>query len=271
MKDVLLLVHDDAGQEARLAAGLDLVAGLDGHLSCLDIVEPPDLFNQTLASPLANAVLASDRAAERRLRADLKPWLTMRGTPFSWIDASGDFDETLMIHARLADVVVLSTQLPAGEEFPDMAAAIRAVVTHTHTPVLAVPAVATRGFDLGGSALVLWDGSAGAEAALLGAVPLLKHAGQATMLHVEDGWLAASLHDGAAYLWRHGILAHTARRDPWGAGVVQAIDRYIARHRPDYIVMGAFGSSRLHQAICGSVTRHMIDSSTVPLLLARQS
>ena len=37
MKNILLLVHDDAGQEARLQAALDLVRALDGHIHCLDV------------------------------------------------------------------------------------------------------------------------------------------------------------------------------------------------------------------------------------------
>jgi hypothetical protein len=35
MKNVLLLVHDDLGQEARLQAALDIVRAIGGHLHCL--------------------------------------------------------------------------------------------------------------------------------------------------------------------------------------------------------------------------------------------
>ena len=41
MKNVLLLVHDDDGQELRLQASLDLVRALDGHLTCVDVPPPP--------------------------------------------------------------------------------------------------------------------------------------------------------------------------------------------------------------------------------------
>lgn len=37
MKTVLLLGHNDAGQEARLQAALDLTRALSGHLICVDI------------------------------------------------------------------------------------------------------------------------------------------------------------------------------------------------------------------------------------------
>lgn len=40
MKNVLVLLHDDAGQEARLQVALDLTRALSGHLKCLDVVVP---------------------------------------------------------------------------------------------------------------------------------------------------------------------------------------------------------------------------------------
>jgi nucleotide-binding universal stress UspA family protein len=39
MKNFLLLIHDDAGQEARLQAELDITRALGGHLKCVDV--PP--------------------------------------------------------------------------------------------------------------------------------------------------------------------------------------------------------------------------------------
>ena len=37
MKNVLLLIHDDDGQEARLEVALDVVRAIGGHLTCLDV------------------------------------------------------------------------------------------------------------------------------------------------------------------------------------------------------------------------------------------
>ncbi len=48
MKNILLLIHDDAGQEARLQAALDITRALGGHLKCVDVtpltVIPDDAF-----------------------------------------------------------------------------------------------------------------------------------------------------------------------------------------------------------------------------------
>ena len=41
MKTILVLLHDDGGQEARLQVALDLSRALDGHLICLDVTQLP--------------------------------------------------------------------------------------------------------------------------------------------------------------------------------------------------------------------------------------
>ena len=43
MKNILLFVHDDSGQEARFQVALDLTRALGGHLLCLDITYVPPL------------------------------------------------------------------------------------------------------------------------------------------------------------------------------------------------------------------------------------
>ena len=49
MKSVLLLVHQDSGQEARVQAALDLTSALSGHLACLDVTPLPSLFDTGMA------------------------------------------------------------------------------------------------------------------------------------------------------------------------------------------------------------------------------
>ena len=41
MKTVMVLIHDDASQEARLQTALDVVRAVEGHLLCLDVVQMP--------------------------------------------------------------------------------------------------------------------------------------------------------------------------------------------------------------------------------------
>ncbi len=61
MKNVLVLLHDDAGQEARFQCALDLTRAIDGHLTCVDVamlpvaVEDYGVFASTASKPRTDA------------------------------------------------------------------------------------------------------------------------------------------------------------------------------------------------------------------------
>src|SRR3546814_20270436 len=76
MKNVLLLVHDDSGQEARLQCALDLTRALSGHLFCMDVVKVPVLVGAEFGEAQAQAMLLEDTreteaANDRKIKARL--------------------------------------------------------------------------------------------------------------------------------------------------------------------------------------------------------
>ena len=60
MKNILLLIHDDAGEESRFQAALDLARALSGHVTCLDIVEIPALIGTEYLTADAGVALLED-------------------------------------------------------------------------------------------------------------------------------------------------------------------------------------------------------------------
>ena len=52
MKNILLLVHDDHGQEARLQAALDITRAVEGHLTCIDVTPYPLIAGDGFGSEL---------------------------------------------------------------------------------------------------------------------------------------------------------------------------------------------------------------------------
>ncbi|WP_244650132.1 hypothetical protein [Sphingomonas sp. CFBP 13706] len=61
MKNILVLAHDDEGQEARLQAALDLGRALTGHITCLDVTYiPPILGNDYSEAGYAMAAVLAD-------------------------------------------------------------------------------------------------------------------------------------------------------------------------------------------------------------------
>lgn len=265
MKNILLLVHDDAGQEARLQAALDLVAALKGHLVCLDVVGLPVMASDYFSDVAQVAMVEEELARESEHCARIEERLEKEGIPFEMLRASGDLADCIVRNAGLADLIVVNRKM--DDPFaPEMRSVASAIALKARKPIVAVPETARR-FDVNGPVLVAWDGSSPAMAALTAAVPLLKLARTVVLFEVEDGTVTPPAEEAAAYLSRHGIHP-TIEREARGPRqvddhILDAIERYGAT----YCVMGAFGQSPLRQALFGGVTRRMLATTPVPLVI----
>ena len=265
MKNVLLLIHDDAGEEARFQSALDLARALSGHLTCVDIVEIPVLIGTDYTMGDAAFALTADiRDREAENRSRIKMRLAAEDVPWDWKDATGDIARLLEVEAGLADVIVLNTVF-AERELTDMRAIISDVVMRAGKPILAVPQE-TRSLDAGGQALIAWNGSPAIADTLRAVTPLLALAEGVTI--VEIGKIVGQpAEEAAAYLSRHGIHARIDRDVPVAQTVGDALLTACRERLPAYCVIGAYGHSRLREWLIGGVTRQMLAESPVPLLL----
>jgi len=266
VKNILLLVHDDDGQEARFQAALDVVRAVNGHLSCLDVAILPALLTDYYSGAGEAMLLADERARESANKAILEERLRHEDVPWDWVDTCGSLVSCVSEAARMADLIVVNRKLESFP-LPDMLDAASGLLVESHKPILAVPE-ASRALDLAGRALVAWDGSPAAMAAMRAAVPLLKLAESVTLLEIDDGSVKIPAEEAASYLSREDIHALVRREH---LGQHSAPDRLCAESRSGqfaYIVMGGFGHSRLREALFGGVTRRLLSESAVPLLLA---
>jgi nucleotide-binding universal stress UspA family protein len=266
MKTILLLVHDDAGQEARLQAALDVTRAVEGHLTCLDVSVMPVMVGDFYAGAGEAMLLADERAREGENRIAIEAHLAKESVPWDWIDTVGAIGPALEGASALADLIVVNRQL---DDFPlpDMRTVAGDVVVRSGKPVLAVPAD-SRGFNLSGHALVCWDGSACATTAMRAAVPLLKLAESVTLFEVDEGGPRSGIEDAAEYLSRHDVHAVIRRRRPLTPKAAEFILNEIVQERADYVVMGGFSHLRFSEALFGGVTRTMLTKCPVPILMA---
>jgi len=267
MKTVLLFVHEDPGQEARLQAALDLVRALDGHLKCVDVTPIPT-FAGDLDGVAAGLILVEERRVEAANRAALQLRLANEDTPWDWIDSLGHIADCVVHEAGLADLVVVNCK---RDTFLDVEprGIVSATVLTARCPVVAVPDDA-RGFDAGGHALVAWDGSEPVMTTLRAAVPLLRLAGSVTLFTVDDGSKpGVPAEAAAAYLSRHDVHAVIER----GAARDTRADKLIlaacADQGASYCLMGAYSHGRTREDLFGGVTRGMLDAARLPLVLGR--
>jgi len=270
MKNILVLAHDDCGQEARLQVAIDITRAIDGHLTCLDVAMTTLASADFTGTYTGTAIIAEERQAEAANSAALKARLGREDIPHNVVDATGDAATCLRRAAKLADLVVVNRGLDDKSAYPNMFDLAGDMVLEGRTPVFAVPEKA-RSIDLQGRAVVAWDGSNHAAAALRAAVPLLKLARSVTLFYAEDGSLALPLEEAAAYLSRHGVHA-TIRREkclmdrPGSVIMAEAMIEHAA-----YVVMGAFSRSRFLEAAFGGATQRMLSESPVPIFIVHQA
>jgi len=266
MKNVLLLVHDDAGQEARLQAALDITRALDGHLQCLDVSLMPAMACAPYDGLGQAMLLQDEREREDLNKAKLKLRLVREDVRWDWFDATGSLAACIRNESAFADLIILNRKLD-GFPYPDMRETVAEVAIKTGKPIVAVPDTA-KGFPVSGRALVAWDGSQTAIAALHAAVSLLKLAQSVTILEIADGSIVTPAEEAAAYLARYDVHAHVVRDFALSNPTRDILLLGVEIQRADYVVMGAYGHMRAAEAVFGGCSRAMLTESPVPVFLA---
>jgi nucleotide-binding universal stress UspA family protein len=267
MKNILLHIHDDDEQGARLGVALDLARQAGGHLSCVQVT-PVEAYGGDPYGGLFGmaALIDTIHTSDKALRHATERRLASEGVSWDWRCFDGNVVETLIDQSLLADVVVLS-QPASGRSGRPPAAIIGDVVLYAPCPVLMVPQGQQR-LDVGGPAVVAWNGSAEAAHALRLALPLLRGADAVHLVEVSDDRPGVPAAEAALWLSRHGIATDVHDWPAKGRRVSVALLHAASELGAAVMVMGAYGHSRLRETVLGGVTRELIASSGVPLLLA---
>lgn len=274
-KTILLQIDGGAGQASRLRAAAVLAEMHGAHLvgagaTGISLANYA-VLNGGMAAPL------SDRAFEAlrdnvRIRLDAfieqAQRLGIAGAEARMFE--GSTHDGLLLQSRYTDLIVVSQPDP-HDRFGAEHGLPQTVALGGTRPVLVVPPTYD-GAPLPGNVLVGWDGSMPAQRAISAALPLLAGAASVT-LGLINPERQSELHgdepgaDMALYLARHGVkvnvvVAHTRARES-DALIDMARDVHAG-----LMVTGAFGHSRYREWFLGGVTRDLLGSAPVPLLIA---
>lgn len=266
-----LLIVTDAFGEAAGAYGLSLAQEVGAAAECLYILENGDGSDSAdlpydLAVSVQEAVrqvvreAAENPAVDVRVAVEPMERETLSGSP-------SDIRSRLLNRARVADLVVVQQADPGGGKPAD--AFIEDLLLRAGRPVLMVPARWTRPARFR-TAMVAWDGSASAARALSDSLPLLSRADHVRVLTVQTE-AAAGVGEGGPRLVKH--LGHHGIEADYRAivsrnTVTETLLAEIEQTDADLLVMGAYGHSRLREAILGGVSRGALRRITAPTLMA---
>lgn len=267
MRSILVHADDSPAGENRLQTGLDIARGFGGHVTAHVNTPIARLFAMDPFGgvyPMTDVIAAAEVEAGA-LVSRIEGRLTHEDVPFTVERSEVEPADALARSSRLADIVVLDLDDTAKFARPQ-SSLVGAVALSGNAPVLAL--VPGKPVTLDGKIIIAWNDSRESAGAVRAAVPLLKRAKSVVVLRIgktQDEMQARPVLD---YLSRHDVHAelHTAPID-W-LTVEEAIEREAAAIGADWIVMGAYGHSRMRETLLGGVTRYMLDSARFPLFLA---
>lgn len=266
MKNIVLPVHDDGGQEARLQAALDAARALEGHLSCVHVTEYPVLVGD--AYGMSGGVILLDLAREQEAehRAAIEKRLAAEDIPYDWVEITAELAAALEETTALADLIVVNSEFEGLLQTSDRIL-VEKLVMKSGKPLLVVPD--SKGFRAADPALVAWDGSKPAAVALRAAVPLLRLSSSVTIYQVDAGVGEEPAEAAAQYLSRHGIHVEIVRENAPGSDFIEPLllDK-LESGRFAWAVMGAFSKARLRESLFGGTTKRMLRESPIPLFIA---
>ena len=277
-KNILVLVDDTKANGGRLKAAIDLAREKDAHLTGLYVIGEPDLPT-FVRGQIPRDIVEQQRAdTEDAARAANNAFLAMADREGVRADARiarcQDHQVATLIarHARYADLVVAGQAEP-DEPGPGGRNMVENLVLTAGRPVLVIPYIGAKR-AIGRIVTVAWDAGREAARAVADGMPFLEAADQAFVLIVNpatgiDGHGDEPGADIALSLARHGVEAEvqTVTADDIDEG--DAILSWLSDSGSDLLVMGLYGHSRVLELVLGGVSRRILQSMTVPVLLSR--
>lgn len=277
-----ILVHVDVSKHSlariRLAAGI--AAQEEAHLvgaatsGVSRYIYQTGLIDEAAPNAAQHLALHVNALRERARKALQAFEEQARGLGIASFERALIDDEAsagISLRARYCDLVVIGQFDPdelspiVMPDFPEY------VVMNSGRPVLIQP-YARRVDTLGRQILVAWDASIGATRAVVNALPLLRRA-QAVDLAVFNAEANEGRHgdqpgaDIALYLARHGVRVNVIPQSTQG-GVGDALLALADGLGSDLLVMGGYGHSRFRELLLGGVTRTVLQSMTIPVLMS---
>lgn len=271
-KSILVFLDDGKSNEDRVNAAISMAASHGAHLTGASLLTlKPETLN-TNSEDLS--ALESKKMAERLVK-EFESKASMAEIQYDSIIVPGNSDESankMAHHGRNADVIILAQPNPDGRNFTRMLSFAEEIMLYSGRPVLFIPYIGANKIPFK-KALISWDGTPAATRATYDAIPILKRTDDVTILVVQSKKQMETKSDDQAEalcrnLERHGIHTHVERVSPGASNVASVILNEVSHHDVDVLIMGGYGTPSLRQKILGGVTRSLLSTMLIPVLMA---
>ncbi len=277
VKDILAIVLSATRDEATFAAAELLARRVEGEVAAAFLTALPDepvAYEPSVVAGVWAELLARARHEGAAEREAVKARVEKMGRPCDFRTgeaAAHDLGRVAAVHARYADLPIMTRPTPADSSDARLDL-IEGVLFHSGRPLLVVPP-GWNGQSIGKRTLLAWDASREATRALSEADWLIEGAEQVivTTIDAKPKAFGHSRAPGAliaAHLKRRNLPAEIRNIEGRGRPAAEALLDEAANQKADLIIMGGYAHARLRAMMFGGATRDMLNTATVPLLMA---
>lgn len=271
-----LLVHLDASAQAaqRLEAACRIAQSHGAAVTGLYAVTPSFVtlpFAPEVGPGVAAALRKIDDELRTRARAAFDRVLAKPGMQAAWAEVGDDpIMGVFAQQALYADLLVLGQHDPASTAATGVPVDFaESVVLASGKPALILPYIGASS-SIGDTVVIAWKPTREAARAVSAALPLLQRSRRVHVLSWSgaDEAVSGQRLDLDSYLKLHGVEAtwHRQTGQPGLLGEVllsRAFDL-----EADLLVMGCYGHSRAREWVLGGTSRTVLQSMTLPVLMA---
>ncbi|MGI9501167.1 MAG: universal stress protein [Geminicoccaceae bacterium] len=275
-KDLLLEIDHNDVTHRRIDYALRLARRFDAHLSGLYLIPiftPPPGVGAYLTAEMEARIHAAELQRAEAALDGFREAAELAHVAFDTRTDKGPHHQhadIVSLHGRYADLTVVGQPDPdASTDSLDPGD----VVLAAGAPVLIVPHIGAPA-TTAEKVMIAWNASRESARAVRDAMPLLEKAKTVDVVCFQPeatpghGELPGA--DIALHLSRHDIDVDVDVQILEGKDidVGNAILSHLADRGHDLLVMGGYGHSRLREAVFGGATRTILQSMTVPVLMA---
>ena len=269
IKNILVYMNNDPRCQARLDGAIEVAKAQEARVTgvfALSYPVMPGYIEAHVGAELIERQMAGIRAEADRARTEFEARMERAGVMSEWHLIDGDPIGAMELSLRYGDIAFVgqaNSDDPRGED--RMADSL---VLSAGRPVVVWPYIGDySGF--GSRIMIAWNASRESVRAVHDAMVFLCRAEQVYVCAVnptDPSHIPGA--DIATHLARHGVKTearHIAapELDAGNALLSQASDLAI-----DFLVMGGYGHSRLRELALGGVTRDILASMTMPVLMS---
>jgi nucleotide-binding universal stress UspA family protein len=269
-KTILVHMANDEGHMTRFKVALEMAKAQRAHLIALYNASPVSMPQAGRGASMGYLSEATQIAREKAVsvKDEVETVCAREEVSVEWRISEGDHIKVLSEHALAVDLVVVSHS--KADEMEDRVTfhIPENMVLYSGCPVLVIPHK-FKALMPGTHVFIAWKGCRESLLAVRNAMPFLKIAEKVTLFTViKPAQDNNEVQEFVDFLSRHNVLVNMVTDESGTGDVGKSILAKAKNLDSDLIVMGAYGHSKIHEMVIGSVTKYVTANMTIPVLLS---